>query len=58
MGLINVKWKGSSVKQDSSNRLVTDNEKTIWNNKANNSHNHANSDIKDFPSSLPASDVY
>ena len=58
MGLINVKWKGSSVKQDSSNRLVTDNEKTTWNNKANNNHTHTKSDIKDFPSSLPASDVY
>ena len=33
MGLINVKWKGSSLKQDASNRLVTDNEKTTWNNK-------------------------
>ena len=58
MGLINVKWKGSSLKQDSSNRLVTDSEKTTWNNKANNSHTHTKSDIKDFPSSLPASDVY
>ena len=58
MGLINVKWKGASLKQDASNRLVTDSEKTIWNNKANNSHTHAKSDIKDFPSSLPASDVY
>lgn len=58
MGLINVKWKGASLKQDASNRLVTDKEKTIWNNKANNSHTHTKSDIKDFPSSLPASDVY
>ena len=58
MGLINVKWQGSSLKQDASNRLVTDKEKTIWNNKANNSHTHTKSDIKDFPSSLPASDVY
>ena len=58
MGLINVKWKGASLKQDASNRLVTDKEKTTWNNKANNSHTHAKSDIKDFPSSLPASDVY
>ena len=33
MGLINVKWKGSSLKQDASNRLVTDSEKTTWNNK-------------------------
>ena len=58
MGLINVKWKGASLKQDASNRLVTDSEKTTWNNKANNIHTHAKSDIKDFPSSLPASDVY
>ena len=58
MGFINVKWKGASLKQDASNRLVTDNEKTTWNNKANNSHTHTKSDIKDFPSSLPASDVY
>ena len=58
MGFKNVKWKGSSLKQDSSNRLVTDSEKTTWNNKANNSHTHSKSDIKDFPSSLPASDVY
>ena len=58
MGLINVKWKGASLKQDASNRLVTDKEKTTWNNKANGEHTHAKSDIKDFPSSLPASDVY
>ena len=58
MGIKDAKWKGSSLKQDASNRLVTDKEKTIWNNKANNSHTHTKSDIKDFPSSLPASDVY
>ena len=45
MGLINVKWKGSSLKQDSSNRLVTDSEKTTWNNKANNSHTHTKSQV-------------
>ena len=45
MGLINVKWKGSSLKQDASNRLVTDKEKTIWNNKANNSHTHTKSEV-------------
>ena len=33
MGLIDVKWQGSSLKQDSSNRLVTDSEKTTWNSK-------------------------
>ena len=58
MGFKNILWQGSGIKQDSSNRLVTDNEKTTWNNKANNSHTHTKSDIKDFPSSLPASDVY
>ena len=45
MGLINVKWKGASLKQDASNRLVTDKEKTIWNNKANNSHTHTKSEV-------------
>ena len=58
MGIKDAKWKGASLKQDASNRLVTDSEKTTWNNKANNSHTHTKSDIKDFPSSLPASDVY
>ena len=27
MGLIDAKWKGASLKQDASNRLVTDSEK-------------------------------
>ena len=45
MGLINVKWKGASLKQDASNRLVTDKEKTTWNNKANNSHTHTKSEV-------------
>ena len=45
MGFINVKWKGASLKQDASNRLVTDNEKTTWNNKANNSHTHTKSQV-------------
>ena len=45
MGLINVKWKGASLKQDASNRLVTDKEKTIWNNKANNNHTHTKSQV-------------
>ena len=40
MWLIDVKWQGSSLKQDSSNRLVTDSEKTTWNRKANNNHTH------------------
>ena len=33
MGIKDAKWKGSSLKQDASNRLVTDKEKTTWNNK-------------------------
>ena len=33
MGLIDAKWQGSSLKQDASNRLVTDSEKTTWNSK-------------------------
>ena len=45
MGLINAKWKGASLKQDASNRLVTDSEKTTWNNKANNSHTHTKSQV-------------
>lgn len=45
MGLIDAKWKGSSLKQDASNRLVTDSEKTTWNNKANNSHTHTKSEV-------------
>ena len=45
MGLINVKWKGASLKQDASNRLVTDSEKTTWNNKANSSHTHTKSQV-------------
>ena len=36
MGFKNVKWQGSSLKQDASNRLVTDNEKTTWNSKMEN----------------------
>ena len=45
MGIKDVKWKGASLKQDASNRLVTDNEKTTWNNKANNSHTHTKSQV-------------
>ena len=48
MGLINVLWKGSSVKQDSTNRLVSDSEKSTWNGKANSSHTHITSQITDF----------
>ena len=45
MGLINVKWKGASLKQDASNRLVTDSEKTTWNSKANGEHTHTKSEV-------------
>ena len=45
MGFKNILWQGSSVKQDSSNRLVTDNEKTTWNNKANSSHTHTKAEV-------------
>ena len=45
MGFKNILWQGSSLKQDASNRLVTDKEKTTWNNKANNSHTHTKSEV-------------
>ena len=48
MGFKNILWQGSGIKQDSSNRLVTDSEKTTWNNKANNSHTHNMSQISDI----------
>lgn len=37
---------------------ITANERTTWNNKANSSHTHTKSQITDFPTSMPASDVY
>ena len=40
MGILNVKWAGSAIKQDASNRLVTDEEKTAWTNKADKDHEH------------------
>ena len=40
MGILNVKWEGSKLKQDASNRLTSDTEKTSWNGKASGSHNH------------------
>ena len=45
MGFKNILWQGSSLKQDASNRLVTDKEKTTWNNKANNSHTYTKSEV-------------
>lgn len=52
MGLINVLWKGGSLKQDSSNRLVTDTEKSTWNSKANSSHTHIASNITNLDTYL------
>ena len=37
---------------------ITAAERTAWNGKANGTHNHTKSQITDFPSSMPASDVY
>ncbi len=37
---------------------VTSTERTTWNGKANGTHTHTKSQISDFPSSMPASDVY
>lgn len=48
----------SMITQDTSHRFVTDSEKNAWNNKASGSHTHTKSQITDFPSSMPASDVY
>ena len=45
----------SKLKQDSSNRLVTDVQKASWNSKAEGNHNHSKNEITDFPTSLPAS---
>ena len=36
---------------------ITADERTAWNGKANASHSHSKSEITDFPTSLPASDV-
>lgn len=52
MGITNVKWIGSSVKQDTYNRLVSDTEKNTWNGKANSGHTHTKANITDFPDSL------
>lgn len=37
---------------------ITSAERTTWNSKANGTHTHSKSQITDFPTSLPASDVY
>ena len=45
MGFKNILWQGSSLKQDASNRLVTDSEKTTLNNKANGEHTHTKDQV-------------
>ena len=50
--------KASDLTDDSTHRFVTDSEKSNWNGKAAGSHTHTRSQISDFPSSMPASDVY
>lgn len=52
MGLINALWKGGSVKQDSSNRLVTDTEKAVWNNKADKNHAHTIANVTGLQDAL------
>ena len=47
-----VKWPGSRILQDESNRLVTDIQIAAWNGKAEASHTHTKSQITDFPTSL------
>lgn len=37
---------------------ITSTERTTWNGKADGSHSHIKSQITDFPTSMPASDVY
>ena len=47
-----VKWPGSRILQDESNRLVTDIQIAAWNGIAEASHTHTKSQITDFPTSL------
>lgn len=48
MAIVNAQWGGGNIKQDASYRLVTDSEKSTWNNKAEKSHNHSISEITDL----------
>ena len=61
MDVIDVKLKenNSSVKTHVSDTVVhiSSTERTTWNGKANGTHTHTKSEITDFPTSLPASDV-
>ena len=52
-----VRWRAKKVIQDQSNRLVTDTQIKRWDNKTDPGHTHTKTDITDFPSSMPASDV-
>ena len=40
---------GANIKTDTSNRLVSDTEKSTWNGKANSNHSHTKDQITDFP---------
>ena len=61
MDVIDAKLKenNSSVKTHINDTVVhiTSEERTTWNGKANATHTHTKSEITDFPTSLPASDV-
>ena len=50
-----VRWRAKKVIQDQSNRLVTDTQIKRWDSKTD--PGHTQTDITDFPSSMPASDV-
>ena len=52
-----VRWRAKKVIQDQSNRLVTDTQIKKWDSKTDPGHTHTKTDITDFPSSMPASDV-
>ena len=52
-----VRWRAKKVIQDQSNRLVTDTQIKRWDSKTDPGHTHTKTDITDFPSSMPASDV-
>lgn len=56
-GTYRCKMAGEKVVEDKSHRLVTDTQIDTWNKKAEANHKHKKSDITDFPTSMPASDV-
>ena len=57
MSYTDVRWRAKKVIQDQSNRLVTDTQIKRWDSKTDPGHTHTKTDITDFPSSMPASDV-